>query len=87
MKNLTFVFFLLFPLFSFSYLMPAPEETRVPLRSVDTRPIEGVQDCADCLKAVKSGANKGDLELIKWHENKIFGGNQESNSSDSVDGE
>ena len=91
MKNLKFIilsFVFLLPLLSYGYaeLPYKPEEVKLPFNVIDVVPLKGVNDCPECVKSFKAGANKDDIKMIKWHDNQIFGGGDGKSSSGSVDG-
>lgn len=76
-----------FSITAFSVLAPEMEEQRSGVSENSVLPPIGVLGCEECMKAVMSGKNKGDVELIQYHQKQIWGSEGNKNSGKALDGE
>ncbi len=72
---------------TFSVLMPMPKEQDNKPSQNSVLPPMGTVDCKGCFKALKTGANTGDLELIEYHKRQILGGDRNLNTPQAIEEE
>ncbi len=72
---------------TFSVLMSMPEEKDVKSDENSVLPPIGTLDCEGCFKALKTGANIWDLELIEYHKRQILGKDKDLEGAEQAIGE